>query len=94
MKLRLKDTQLVREHDKVKELEVQTEEWRKARVVSGESAASATAPPATSPSSTTPSPSISHSVESSSWRSPDYSNAQTFPCERRYWRGESTCAWS
>jgi len=55
MKLRLKDTQLVRAQNKVKELELQIEEWKKAGVVPGESTPSASAPPATSPSTTAPS---------------------------------------
>ncbi|KAF8265884.1 hypothetical protein EI94DRAFT_1734451 [Lactarius quietus] len=59
MKLRLKDTQLVRAQNKVKELELQIEEWRKAGVVPGESTApapaSASAPPAASPTTTAPS---------------------------------------
>lgn len=57
MKLRLKDTQLVRAQNKVKELELQIEEWRKTGVVPGEPTPSASAPPATSPSTAT-SPSV------------------------------------
>ena len=37
MKLRLKETQLIRAQSKVKELELQIEEWKKAGVVPGES---------------------------------------------------------
>ena len=64
MKLRLKDTQLVRVQNKVKELELQIEEWRKAGVLPGDSSvpvpvpvqsASAASPTTTAPSSV-PSP--------------------------------------
>ncbi|KAI9449362.1 hypothetical protein BJY52DRAFT_1215953 [Lactarius psammicola] len=53
IKLRLKDTHLLRAQNKIKELESQIEEWRKAGVVPDESTPSASAPPATSPSTTT-----------------------------------------
>lgn len=70
MKLRLKDTQLVRAQNKVKELEAQMEEWKKTGVVPGEQAPSASAPPpatatvpspstATGPSAAVPSPTTS-----------------------------------
>ncbi|KAH8980106.1 hypothetical protein EDB92DRAFT_1901586 [Lactarius akahatsu] len=55
MKLRLKDTALIRAQNKVKELESQIEEWKKAGVVPVESTPSASAPPATSPTTTAPS---------------------------------------
>ena len=49
MKLRLNNTQLIRAQSKVKELELQIEEWKKVGVVPGESAApSASVPPAAS----------------------------------------------
>ena len=49
MKLRLNNTQLIRAQSKVKELELQIEEWKKVGVVPGELAApSASAPPAAS----------------------------------------------
>ncbi|KAH8990434.1 hypothetical protein EDB86DRAFT_3080419 [Lactarius hatsudake] len=53
MKLRLKDTALIRAQNKVKELESQIEEWKKAGVVPVEpTTPSASAPPATSPTTT------------------------------------------
>ena len=56
IKLRLKDTQLIRAQSKLKELELQIEEWKKAGVVPGESAApSASVPPAASLTTTAPS---------------------------------------
>ncbi|KAH9056279.1 hypothetical protein EDB87DRAFT_1637584 [Lactarius vividus] len=55
MKLRLKDTALIRAQNKVKELESQIEEWKKAGVVPVESTPSASAPPTTSPTTTAPS---------------------------------------
>ncbi|KAH9169938.1 hypothetical protein EDB89DRAFT_1980725 [Lactarius sanguifluus] len=55
MKLRLKDTALIRAQNKVKELESQIEEWKKAGVVPVEPTPSASAPPATSPTTTAPS---------------------------------------
>jgi nucleoprotein TPR len=49
MKLRLKDTQLVRAQNRVKELEKQIEEWKKAGVITSEAASESTsAPPASS----------------------------------------------
>jgi len=60
MKLRLKDTQLVRAQNKVKELEGQIEEWKKAGLVPRETAVDPTsAPSATSPPVPVPPPSAS-----------------------------------
>ncbi|KAI9435095.1 hypothetical protein H4582DRAFT_2080017 [Lactarius indigo] len=56
MKLKLKDSALVRAQNKVKELESQIEEWKKkAGVAPSEPTPSASAPPATSPTTTAPS---------------------------------------
>jgi len=54
MKLRLKDTQLIKAQNKVKELEARIEEWKKAGIID-----SASAPPATTPSVPVPTPSAS-----------------------------------
>jgi nucleoprotein TPR len=69
MKLRLKDTQLIRAQNKVKELEGQIEEWKKAGIIPGGTAAEPTsASSATSsslpvgpPSASAPSPTTSTS---------------------------------
>ncbi|KAI0271239.1 hypothetical protein BGY98DRAFT_201831 [Russula aff. rugulosa BPL654] len=50
MKLRLKDTQLVRAQNRVKELEKQIEEWKKAGVITGEAATESTSSPVASSS--------------------------------------------
>ena len=49
MKLRLKDTQLVRAQNRVKELEKQIEEWKKAGVVTSEAATESTSASASAP---------------------------------------------
>jgi len=49
MKLRLKDTQLVRAQNRVKELEKKIEEWKKAGVITNETATESTSAPAASP---------------------------------------------
>ncbi|KAH9977476.1 hypothetical protein BJV74DRAFT_946992 [Russula compacta] len=55
MKLRLKDTQLIKAQNKVKELEGQIEEWKKAGVIPSPTAVEPTSTPPTSASTTTPS---------------------------------------
>jgi nucleoprotein TPR len=67
MKLRLKDTQLVRAQNKVKELEGQIEEWKKAGIIPGGTAAEPTSAlsatsssvPVRPPSTSAPSPTTS-----------------------------------
>jgi nucleoprotein TPR len=63
MKLRLKDTQLVKAQNRVKELEKQIEDWRKAGSISsettGEPSSLASAPTDGSPTAPVPSPSAS-----------------------------------
>jgi hypothetical protein len=50
MKLRLKDTQLVRAQNRVKELEKQIEDWKKTGVITNEAATESTSAPAASSS--------------------------------------------
>ena len=50
MKLRLKDTQLVRSQNRVKELEKQIDEWKKAGIITSEVATESTSAPAASSS--------------------------------------------
>ena len=54
MKLRLKDTQLVHAQNKIKELELQIEEWRKAGVLPGDSSAPIVPVPVQSTSAVSP----------------------------------------
>ncbi|KAH9992148.1 hypothetical protein BJV77DRAFT_1067895 [Russula vinacea] len=49
MKLRLKDTQLIRAQNRVKELEKQIDEWKKAGVITSQTTTEPTSTPATSP---------------------------------------------
>jgi nucleoprotein TPR len=60
MKLRLKDTQLIKAQNKVKELEGQIEQWKRAGIIPVQTAGQpASGASATSPSTTAPSPSVS-----------------------------------
>jgi len=78
MKLRLKDTQLVRAQNRVKELEKQIEEWKKAGVISSDATTESTSAPAASSSAPAP-PAASASAPSPTTAAPPRAAAAGIP---------------